>query len=198
MIRLRFYIRYGVDDDGIRTTVARNSAQAIDHAAMLLFLQQDHSKLNVVAAPDVGWNASSAVLLVVVAGCCALFFIVFVPPGFPLSIFFASLVQALFPFPFILQTVWCACLHIVVFFPRAHCASHCLAKSPCRIRFVYLCLVGCDHRARLYEASARTLVVLDVGGWKYQFYVKNAHTSMTHPRKYSEVGNFNRPSFSGT
>ena len=28
----------------------------------------------------------------------------------------------------------------------------------------------------LWEASARTLVVLDVDGWKYQFDVKNSHT----------------------
>ena len=40
MIRLRFGIRYGGDDDGIGTTAAKKSAQVIDHAAMFLLLQQ--------------------------------------------------------------------------------------------------------------------------------------------------------------
>ena len=47
---------------------------------------------------------------------------------------------------------------------------------------VDLCLVVCDHRARLYEASARTLVELDVDGWKYQFKVKTTHTWSTSCR----------------
>ena len=37
-------------------------------------------------------------------------------------------------------------------------------------------LVVCDHRTRLYEASARTLVVLGVDRCKYQFNVKNTHS----------------------
>ena len=37
-----------------------------------------------------------------------------------------------------------------------------------------LSLVVCEHGARLsYEASARTLVVLDINGWKHQFSLKN-------------------------
>ena len=39
----------------------------------------------------------------------------------------------------------------------------------------------CDHRARSspYAASTRTLVVMDVDGWKGQFHVKNTHTEIS-------------------
>ena len=56
-----FGIRSRGDDDGISTTVVRNSAQVVVHSAMLLLLQKGP---NMVASPEVGWVASSAVLLV--------------------------------------------------------------------------------------------------------------------------------------
>ena len=78
--------------------------------------------------------------------------------------------------PLLRQIVWCATkLAYISFFPRTHCGWHCMAESPSCICNVRLSLVVCNHRARLYEASARTLVVLDVVGWKYQFNVKNTH-----------------------
>ena len=54
----------GTGGIGTTTTVARNSAQVQDHAAMLLLIQEGHSKPNLAAAPDAGWMASSALSLV--------------------------------------------------------------------------------------------------------------------------------------
>ena len=68
----------------------------IDHAAMLLLLRKGNSKPNLVAAPDVGWMASSAVFLV--AGWLlrfvfhfgrAVLFPSFFPIAFPCSISFS-------------------------------------------------------------------------------------------------------------
>ena len=152
-----FCIRYGGDDDGIATNFVKSSAQAIDHAAMLLLPRQDHSKPNMVAAPDIGWMASSAMLLV--AGSLFVF-VVFLA----LSCRHASLCVSIFFFPvlFFLLSSWCfpffSCflqielvcwLACFVFFSRARCGWYCIAKSPRCICNVYICLVVCGHRARL-------------------------------------------------
>ena len=51
-----------------------------------------------------------------------------------------------------------------------------MAKSRCCTCNVYLCHRSLAiHRARLSEASARTLLVLDVNGWKYQFDARNTN-----------------------
>ena len=79
---------------------------------------------------------------------------------------------SLFFFPFFLSlfvAIVCVLACILFFGPRARCGWHrmiddCMAKLPCRTRDVHLYLVGCDHRARLSEASAQTLVVLGVDG----------------------------------
>ena len=56
--------RYDVQAALTPLTVAgrrRQGEQVIQHAAMLVqLLQQGHSKLTMVAAPDIGWKASSA------------------------------------------------------------------------------------------------------------------------------------------
>ena len=57
-----------------RSSETRNSAQVIvDHVAMLLLLQQGHSKPSMLAAPDVGWMAPSASLLVAGSLLCFVF-----------------------------------------------------------------------------------------------------------------------------
>ena len=52
-----------------------------------------------------------------------------------------------------------------------------MAKSSCCIRNVYFFLVRSlrPQSSSLCQASARALAVLDMGGWKYQFYVENTH-----------------------
>ena len=64
---------------------------------------------------------------------------------------------------------------LAFFSARVFIAIHGMAKSPCCVGIVYL---SCSFRPRvelsLYEASARTLVVLEVDGWKYQ--IKRTHT----------------------
>ena len=67
--------------------------------------------------------------------------------------FFLSNCLFLSSFSFLLQLVWCAGLLIFVFSPRVHGGWHCMAKSPCCVGNMYLCLVVCDHRTRLYEAA---------------------------------------------
>ena len=83
-------------------------------------------------------------------------------------------------FCFTAEIVWCAGLHSLC------CSPACLLRSALHGQTTfflyckaYLRLVVCDHssssRPRLCEASARTLVVLDVEGCKYQFSAKNTN-----------------------
>ena len=72
------------------------------------------------------------------------------------------------------KLVWCAGLQFFSVFARVFIAVHCIAKSRCCVCNAYLCLVGCNQRARLsLRASGRTLVLLHADGWKYQFNAKD-------------------------
>ena len=85
------------------------------------------------------------------------------------------------------MTDCCLCFFRVdrSFHPCAHSGWRCMAKLPWCFCSVHLCLVVCDHRARLttlYEAPAWALVVLDVDGWKCQVNVESTHAHL-HPTK---------------
>ena len=97
--------------------------------------------------------------------CCAargcglavvLFFSWFVVPSclpfyFPLILPFCLLFLSFSCSLYLLLVVACAGLHLYTFvlLPPAHCGWHCMAKSPCCICNVYLCLVVYEYRARL-------------------------------------------------
>ena len=99
------------------------------------------------------------------AVCCPLFFIFVVPSCFPLSseLFFPHLYFLLssssfyFLFCSTANSVMCWLAYFCSFCPpRAHCGSHCMAKSPFCIYNVYkylflelLITAACDYRALL-------------------------------------------------
>ena len=134
-----------------------------------------------VAAPDVGWMASSAVLLgrcwLRVVHCFS--FLSWRPVSLVVSYCFSFLVFSSFIFVscyFLLQLVWCACLHVFVFAPAcSQCGWRGMAKSFCCICNVYLCLVVCDNRSRLSIRHRHGHWLCD--RWvEHQFYVKNTYT----------------------
>ena len=66
---------------------------------------------------------------------------------------------------------------------RGACGWHCMAESRC---CVYLQRVSLPRglwpqSSPLYEASTRTLVVLDADGWKGRFNARNARTWLLLP-----------------
>ena len=136
--------------------VVRKSMQVIDHAAMLLLLQQGHSKPSMVAAPDVGWMASRTLLLV--AGCLFCFVCIFlVSSCYPLSFHFFLLLLAFSCFVFLffclvsLVAFFFSFFACVIFFANVLIAvasawpNH-LAVYLCN---AHVCLAVCGHRDRL-------------------------------------------------
>ena len=116
----------------------------------------------VVAAPDVGWLESSAVLLLIVAGCL-LCFCSSISSCRPVSLFsiafsfFFFTHSFIFPFFFAFSLVCLA--YICCLWPQRSLrfAMHILVSQFVTAELVPL---------MLNEASARKLVVLDVDGWK--------------------------------
>ena len=66
--------------------------------------------------------------------------------------------------------------------PGCYGLCHCIVCSAYCIKMQYLCVVGFVTTKLVYpqeEESARTLGVLDVGGYKERFNMKNTHYSVT-------------------
>ena len=114
--------RYWCDDDGIGTTVARNGAQVIGHAVMLLLPHANHYG----CCPRFWLNR--VICYAATGVCCSLFFCFGVPSYSPAS---SRTKQRFIPFLFssffyyilfllLLQIVWCTGFHVFIFCPRAH------------------------------------------------------------------------------
>ena len=140
------------------------SAQTVDHAAMLLVLQQGHWKRKMVAASYVGWMVSSAWSICWLA--VMLCFIYLVPSCFSLSwvsyiiVFFTTmeLAQALTLSLIETHTKYGSFFHCSIFFLSYYYCYHVFCKSSgtlsCIVFFIsrvficgslYLCLVACGH-----------------------------------------------------
>ena len=131
---------------------------------MLLLLQKGHPKPNMVTAPDAGWMASSVVACCwLSAVACSSFFVV--SSCFSLS--FQPLLPSVFSFLLFFYFISFVTANGVVrwiayfgFLPAGSLRflsawpNHLAASATC----IYLCLVVCDHRARLstYEAPIHT------------------------------------------
>ena len=117
----------------------------------------------------------------------------FFPIAFYFPFFFVFFfLSNLFLFSFLVflfvtrNSLVCWVLHALVSCRRAHCGSHRMAKSPCCICNLHLRLAVCDLRespSLKEDSAARTLAVLDVDGWKYQFHAKNTQQAASIARR---------------
>ena len=140
-----------------------------------------------VAAPDVGWMASSAVLLLMVAGCQLCFVFTFsravllpslLPVGFFLF-FFLLIFHASFIFFPITLVCWLAW-----FLPVRSLRLALHDKSPCRIYNFELGLVACDHRARLSRRRRHRHSHCAGCRWvEYSIYCENTRSRLLYSKR---------------
>ena len=109
-------------------------------------------------------SAVSYVASLFVSNCFSYWFLLFLP----------LLLFSCFPF-LLLQSDGLAC---IFFCPRVYCGSLHVQFTMLRLFAIGVSVsyFGTTEIVSLGRISARTLVVLDVDGWKYQFHVKNKHT----------------------